>query len=81
MKTSRYLPEDRAILIANRNYNDLERGFIRAEVVGYEEFIACGGSYAGASAAGKLRLEGKEYVVQDGEIINVRFNVYGRHHE
>jgi GTP-binding protein YchF len=56
-------------------HDDLERGFIRAEVVGYDEFIACGGSHAGVKAAGKLRLEGKDYVVQDGDIINVRFNV------
>lgn len=60
---------------AGEIHNDIERGFIRAEVVGYDEFIACGGSYAGVKAAGKLRLEGKEYVVQDGEIINFRFNV------
>jgi ribosome-binding ATPase len=60
---------------AGEIHNDLERGFIRAEVVGYEEFIACGGSHAGVKAAGKLRLEGKDYVVQDGDIINVRFNI------
>ena len=56
-------------------HNDFERGFIKAEVIGYEEFIACGGTHAAAKAAGKLRLEGKEYVVRDGEIINFRFNV------
>jgi len=56
-------------------HNDLERGFIRAEVVGYDDFIACGGTHAGAKAAGKLHLEGKDYVVRDGDIINVRFNV------
>ena len=56
-------------------HNDFERGFIKAEVIAYEEFIACGGSHAGAKAAGKLRLEGKEYIVQDGDIINFRFNV------
>jgi len=56
-------------------HNDFERGFIKAEVIGYEEFITHGGSYAGVKAAGKLRLEGKEYIVQDGEIINFRFNV------
>ncbi|MEW6334281.1 MAG: DUF933 domain-containing protein [Thermodesulfobacteriota bacterium] len=56
-------------------HNDFERGFIKAEVIAYEEFIACGGTQAGAKAAGKLRLEGKEYVVQDGDIINFRFNV------
>ena len=56
-------------------HNDFERGFIKAEVISYEEFIACGGTNAGAKAAGKLRLEGKEYIVQDGDIINFRFNV------
>jgi GTP-binding protein YchF len=56
-------------------HNDFERGFIKAEVISYEEFIACGGTHAAAKAAGKLRLEGKEYVVQDGDIINFRFNV------
>ena len=56
-------------------HNDFERGFIKAEVIGYEEFIACGGSYVGVRSQGKLRLEGKEYIVQDGEIINFRFNV------
>ena len=56
-------------------HNDFERGFIKAEIIGYEEFIACGGSFAGVRSQGKLRLEGKEYIVQDGEIINFRFNV------
>jgi ribosome-binding ATPase YchF (GTP1/OBG family) len=56
-------------------HNDFERGFIKAEVIAYDEFIACGGTNAGAKAAGKLRLEGKEYIVKDGDIINFRFNV------
>jgi GTP-binding protein YchF len=56
-------------------HNDFERGFIKAEIIGYDEFIACGGSYAAVRSQGKLRLEGKEYIVQDGEIINFRFNV------
>ena len=56
-------------------HNDFERGFIKAEVIGFDEFIACGGTNAAAKAAGKLRLEGKEYVVRDGDIINFRFNV------
>ncbi|MCL2670336.1 MAG: DUF933 domain-containing protein, partial [Syntrophaceae bacterium] len=56
-------------------HNDFERGFIKAEVIGYDEFMACGGTHAAAKAAGKLRLEGKEYVVQDGDIINFRFNI------
>jgi GTP-binding protein YchF len=55
-------------------HNDFEKGFIRAEVIGYEDFIACGGE-AGAKDAGKMRLEGKEYVVQDGDVMHFRFNV------
>ncbi len=56
-------------------HKDFERGFIKAEVVSYDDFIACGGTLAAAKAAGKLRLEGKEYVVQDGDIISFRFHV------
>jgi len=56
-------------------HNDFERGFIKAEIIGYDEFIACGGSFAAVKSQGKLRLEGKEYIVRDGEIINFRFNV------
>ena len=55
-------------------HNDFEKGFIRAEVIGYEDFIACGGEQ-GAKEAGKMRLEGKEYVVQDGDVMHFRFNV------
>jgi len=56
-------------------HNDFERGFIKAEVMHYDEFIACGGSAAEVKSAGRLRLEGKEYIVMDGDIINFRFNV------
>lgn len=56
-------------------HKDFERGFIKAEVVSYEDFISCGGTLADAKARGKLRLEGKEYVVRDGDIISFRFNV------
>ncbi len=59
---------------AGRIHTDFQRGFIRAEVVSYEDFIACGGEQ-GAREAGKLRLEGKDYVVQDGDVIHFRFNV------
>jgi hypothetical protein len=59
---------------AGKIHSDFERGFIRAEVVSYEDFIACGGEQ-GAKAAGKWRLEGREYVVQDGDVIHFRFNV------
>ncbi|MFZ5654896.1 MAG: redox-regulated ATPase YchF [Pseudomonadota bacterium] len=59
---------------AGRIHSDFERGFIRAEVVGYEDFVRCQGE-AGAREAGKWRLEGRDYVVQDGDIIHFRFNV------
>ncbi|MGO1503311.1 MAG: redox-regulated ATPase YchF [Marinobacter sp.] len=55
-------------------HTDFERGFIRAEVIGYEDFVQYNGE-AGAKEAGKWRLEGKEYIVQDGDVIHFRFNV------
>lgn len=55
-------------------HTDFEKGFIRAEVTGYEDFINCG-SYLVAKEKGLTRLEGKEYVVQDGDIMHFRFNV------
>ncbi|MBK7115967.1 MAG: redox-regulated ATPase YchF [Proteobacteria bacterium] len=55
-------------------HTDFERGFIRAEVIGYEDFLACKGE-AGAKEAGKLRLEGKEYLVREGDVMHFRFNV------
>ena len=55
-------------------HTDFERGFIRAEVIAYEDFIACRGE-AGAKEAGKLRLEGKEYPVREGDVMHFRFNV------
>lgn len=55
-------------------HNDFEKGFIRAEVISYDDFIACGGE-AKAKEAGKMRLEGKDYVVADGDIMHFRFNV------
>jgi hypothetical protein len=55
-------------------HTDFERGFIRAEVTAYQDFIQYKGE-AGAKEAGKLRLEGKEYVVQDGDVMHFRFNV------
>ncbi len=55
-------------------HSDFERGFIRAEVIGYEDFIQAG-SLAGVREAGKLRLEGKEYTVCDGDVMHFRFNV------
>ncbi len=53
---------------------DKEEGFIRAEVISYEDFIAHGGE-TGAKEAGKMRLEGKDYIVQDGDVMHFRFNV------
>ena len=55
-------------------HTDFERGFIRAETISYEDFIACG-SEAAAKEQGKMRLEGKEYLVQDGDIFHFLFNV------
>ena len=55
-------------------HTDFEKGFIRAEVIAYEDFIQFNGEN-GAKEAGKWRLEGKEYVVQDGDVMHFRFNV------
>jgi GTP-binding protein YchF len=55
-------------------HNDFEKGFIRAEVIAYEDFVEFGGE-TGAKEAGKNRLEGKEYIVQDGDVMHFRFNV------
>jgi GTP-binding protein YchF len=55
-------------------HTDFERGFIRAEVASYDDYVACGGEQ-GAKEAGKLRLEGKDYTVRDGDVIHFRFNV------
>jgi len=63
-----------ASVAAGKIHSDLERGFIRAETISYDELMVLG-SLGKARGAGKLRLEGKDYLVQDGDIINVRFNV------
>ena len=55
-------------------HTDFERGFIRAEAISYEDFVAFGGE-AGAREAGRWRLEGKDYVVQDGDVLHFRFSV------
>jgi GTP-binding protein YchF len=55
-------------------HTDFERGFIKAEIISYGDFISCNGE-AGAKRDGKLRLEGKEYIVQDGDVIHFKFNV------
>ncbi len=59
---------------AGRIHTDFERGFIRAEVTAYDDFIACNGEQ-GAKEAGKFRLEGKEYIVNEGDVMHFRFNV------
>ena len=55
-------------------HTDFEHGFIRAEVISYQDFVACNGE-AGAKEAGKWRLEGKDYIVQEGDVMHFRFNV------
>jgi len=59
---------------AGKIHSDIQRGFIRAEVIGYDDFIACG-SEAQAKEQGKLRLEGKDYTMHDGDIVHFRFSV------
>jgi GTP-binding protein YchF len=68
---ARGTPASRA---AGKIHSDLERGFIRAEVIPYEDLIELG-SEAKCREAGKLKVEGKDYVVQDGDVVHVRFNV------
>jgi hypothetical protein len=63
-----------AVEAAGAIHSDLARGFIRAEVLSYDDMIACG-ALAEARKRGKLRLEGRDYVVRDGDILNIRFNV------
>ena len=65
---------DQGPAAAGKIHSDFERGFIRAEVVSYEDLMACG-TMAAAREKGLIRSEGKEYVVQDGDIILFRFNV------
>jgi len=55
-------------------HTDFERGFIRAEVATYDDYVAHGGEQ-GAKEAGRLRVEGKDYVVRDGDVMHFRFNV------
>jgi len=63
-----------ALKAAGKIHTDMERGFIRAEGIGYEELVRCG-SIEEARRQGRLRLEGKDYIIQDGDIITFRFNV------
>ena len=55
-------------------HTDFEKGYIRAEVIGYDDYVTLG-SEAACRAAGKLRTEGKEYVVKDGDVMHFLFNV------
>jgi ribosome-binding ATPase YchF (GTP1/OBG family) len=55
-------------------HSDFERGFIRAEVIAYDDYVAYKGEQ-GAKEAGKMRLEGRDYVVRDGDVMHFRFNV------
>ena len=59
---------------AGRIHGDFERGFIRAEVAAYSDYLSCGGEH-GARQAGKLRLEGKDYLMQEGDVVHFYFNV------
>jgi len=59
---------------AGKIHSDIERGFIRAEIVSYDKLVECG-SEAAAKEKGQYRLEGKEYIMQDGDVVNFRFNV------
>ena len=69
------VPRDtKAPQAAGAIHTDFERGFIRAETIAYRDFVACGGEM-GAKDAGKMRLEGADYVVQDGDIFHFRFNI------
>jgi ribosome-binding ATPase YchF (GTP1/OBG family) len=69
------VPKDtKAPAAAGVIHTDFEKGFIRAEVIAYEDYVACG-SEAVARDKGLLRLEGKEYIVKDGDCMNFRFNV------
>ena len=65
----------RAPQAAGKIHSDFERGFIRAEVIGFDEFMACGGSMTAAKEKGLVRSEGKDYVMHDGDIVLFRFNV------
>lgn len=65
---------DSAPQAAGKIHNDFEKGFIRAETISFDDFIACGGE-KGAKEAGKLRSEGKEYIMQDGDVVHFLFNV------
>ena len=60
--------------VANEYVSDIQRGFIRAETISFDDYIACSGE-SGARDAGKLRIEGSDYRVVDGDVFHFRFNV------
>ncbi len=64
-----------AVTAAGSIHSDLARGFIRAEVMGFDDFRASNGCWDEAKADGKMRLEGKDYLVKDGDILQIRFKV------
>jgi ribosome-binding ATPase YchF (GTP1/OBG family) len=64
-----------ALKAAGKIHSDLERGFIRAEIVSYDDFIRVGRTFAAAKQQGVSRLEGKTYEMRDGDIVNFKFNV------
>ena len=59
---------------AGKIHTDFEKGFIKAEVVDFDDYMSCGGELK-AKEQGKLRIEGKDYIVKDGDVIHFRFNV------
>ena len=65
----------KAVDAAGKIHTDISRGFIRAEIVSFDELMKHEGSMVKAKEAGKIRLEGKDYIMQDGDIVNFRFNV------
>jgi len=70
------IPEGtRALDAAGTVHSDIARGFIRAEVNSYDDLVAANGSFADLRSRGQLRLEGKDYIVRDGEVCHFRFNV------
>lgn len=69
VRTGATAPESAGVI-----HTDFQRGFIKAEVTSFADYDACGGE-AGARAAGKLRIEGKDYIMQDGDVVHFRFNV------
>jgi GTP-binding protein YchF len=60
---------------AGKIHSDIERGFIRAEIISYDDLMACEGNMTAAKEKGLVRIEGKEYIMRDGDIVNFRFNV------